>query len=59
MTAQDLVVEDLSGNNQEKSYRVQIWITELGLNLPGVTSEEDGQRRKLTPHTSAVAEIRR
>jgi hypothetical protein len=54
LTAQNLLVEDLRSNNQEKSYRAQIWMTELRLNVPGVTSEEDGPRRKLTPPTSAA-----
>jgi hypothetical protein len=55
VTAQELLVEDLRGNNQEKSYRAQIWMTELRLNVPGVTSDEDEQHRKLTPRTSPVA----
>lgn len=53
--AQNLLVEDLRGNDQEKSYRAQRWMTELGLNVPGVTSEAD-QRRKLLPRNSAVAD---
>ena len=52
--AQNLLVQDLRGNNQEKSYRAQRWMTELRLNVPGVTSEDD-QRRKVLPRTSAVA----
>ena len=53
--AQNLLIEDWRGSNTEKSYRAQLWMTELRLNVPGVTSEEDGQRRKLIPRTSAVA----
>ncbi len=55
LAARDLLVEDLRGNNKEKSYRAQIWMTELRLNVPGVTSEEDDRRRKLTPRPTAVA----
>jgi hypothetical protein len=54
-TAQNLLVQDLRGNNKEKSYQAQRWMTELRLNVPGVTSEEDDQHRKLIPRTSAVA----
>ena len=53
--AQNLLVQDLRGDNREKSYRAQRWLAELRLNVPGVTSEEDDHRRKLIPRTSAVA----
>jgi hypothetical protein len=53
--AQNLLVQDLRGNNKEKSYRAQFWLAELRLNVPGVTSEEDDQRRKLIPRTSPAA----
>jgi hypothetical protein len=53
--AQNLLVEDLRGNDQEKSYRAQRWVAELRLNVPGVTSEDD-QRRKLSPRTSALVD---
>jgi hypothetical protein len=56
LTAQNLLVEDLRGDNQDRSYRAQRWITELRLKVPGLTSEEDGPRRKLTPRTSVAAE---
>ena len=55
LAAQNLLVEDLRGNDTEKSYRAQRWIIELRLNVPGVTSEDNEQRRKLIPRTSAVA----
>ncbi len=53
--AQNLLVQDIRGNNQEKSYLAQRWMTQLRLNVAGVTSEEDDQRRKLIPRSSAVA----
>ncbi len=53
--AQSLLVQDLRGNDKEKSYRAQVWLAELSLNVPGVTSEEDDQHRKPIPRTSAAA----
>jgi hypothetical protein len=55
LAAQTLLIEDLRGDNQEKSYRAQRWMTELRFKVPGAASEEDSQRRKLIPPTSAVA----
>jgi hypothetical protein len=52
LAAQNLLVEDLRGNDTGKSYRAQRWITELSLH---VTSEDNEPRRKLMPRTSAVA----
>lgn len=54
-TAQNLLLQDLRGNNKEKSYRAQLWLAELRLNVPGVTSEEDHPNRKLIPRTATVA----
>lgn len=48
--AQSVLVQDLRGNDQEKSYQARIWMAELRLNVPGVT--DDDQRRKLIPRTS-------
>src|SRR5580704_15262640 len=53
--AQNLLVQDLRGNNKEKSYRAQFWMAELRLNVPGVTSEDDDQHRKLMPRTASIA----
>ncbi len=55
LAAQNLLVGDLRGNDQEKSYRAQRWMSELRWNVPGVTSEADDQRRRLIPRASAVA----
>lgn len=54
-TAQNLLLQDLHGNNGEKSYRAQLWLAELRLNVPDVTTEEDAPHRKLIPRTTAVA----
>jgi hypothetical protein len=56
LAAQNLLVEDLRGDDREKSNRAQRWMTELRLNVPGVTSEDNDQRHKLIPRTSAVAD---
>jgi hypothetical protein len=53
-TAQNLLVQDFGGNDKERSYRAQRWLAELGFNVPGATSEEDNQHRKLIPRTSAI-----
>ena len=53
--AQNLLLRDLRGDDREISYRAQRWLAELGWNVPRVTSEEDGQRPKLIPRTSAAA----
>ena len=45
--AQDLLLHDLRGNNQEKIYRAQFWMSDLKMNVPGVTSDPPN-RRKLT-----------
>ncbi len=52
--AQNLLVQDLRGSNKEESYRAQRWLAELGLNAPGITSDEGEPRRRLIPRTSAV-----
>jgi len=53
--AQNLLVQDLRGNDQEKSYRARRWMAELRLDGPGVTSEDDNQHPQLIPRTSAIA----
>jgi hypothetical protein len=45
LSARDLLVQDLHGNNQEKVYRAQFWLTDLKLNVPGVTSDPAPVRR--------------
>lgn len=54
--AEGLLAEDMRGSDQEKSYRAQRWISELGWNVPGVTSEDDSPRRRLTSRASAAAD---
>lgn len=52
--ARNLLVQDSRGNDKEKAYRAQLWMAELRLNVPGVTSEDDGGRRKLIPRTAVA-----
>jgi hypothetical protein len=53
--AQNLLVEDLHGNDQEKMYRAQFWLADLKLNVPGVTSDKQEPRRRLIPPPAPVA----
>lgn len=43
--AQELLLQDLRGNNQEKIYRAQFWMSDLKMNAPGVTSDPPNRRR--------------
>jgi hypothetical protein len=45
LSARDLLVQDLHANNQEKVYRAQFWLTDLKINVPGVTSDTQQARR--------------
>lgn len=47
-SAQDLLVADLRGTDQDKSYRAQFWAVQLKLNIPGYSSDEPPTRRKLS-----------
>jgi hypothetical protein len=49
--AQNLLVQDLHGNNQEKVYRAQFWLADLKLNVPGVTSDPQQPRRPMQPRS--------
>jgi len=51
---QNLLAQDLRGNNKEKSYRAQVWLARLRLNVPGITSAEDDQHPRLIPRNSAT-----
>ena len=44
LTAQNLLVQDLHGNHQEKIYRAQFWLADLKLNVPGVGSDQQKPR---------------
>jgi hypothetical protein len=45
--AQNLLLQDLNGNDREKGYRAQIWLAELKLNVPDSTSDRPMQSRVL------------
>jgi hypothetical protein len=47
--AQDLLLQDLRGNDQEKIYRAQFWMSELKMNAPGVTSDPPNRRKLMLP----------
>ncbi len=51
--AQNLLVQDFRGDDKEKSYRAQVWMGELRLEVPGVTSEDLGQRPRLMSRTAS------
>jgi hypothetical protein len=53
-TAQNLLLQDLHGNDREKSYRAQIWLAELKLNVPDSTSDRPMQSRTLMRSPSPV-----
>jgi hypothetical protein len=55
LAAQDLLLQDLHGNDQEKIYRAQLWMSDLKLNVPGAASDPP-QRRKLTLPPPAVTQ---
>jgi hypothetical protein len=52
LSAQDLLVQDLRGNNQEKIYRAQFWLADLKLNVPGITSDPRQQGSRSMPPPS-------
>jgi hypothetical protein len=54
LSARDLLLQDLHGNNQEKMYRAQFWLADLKLSVPGATSDPQPVRRPM-PVPSAVA----
>ena len=53
--AQNLLLQDLRGSNQEKMYRAQFWLTDLKINVPGVTSDARKPRSRPTPLPYPVA----
>ncbi len=48
LAARDLLVQDLHGTDQEKTYRAQFWLAELKLSVPG-TSDPPQQVRRPMP----------
>ncbi len=57
LTARDLLLQDLHGNNQEKMYRAQFWLADLKLSAPGATSDPPPVRRQMTyPATSDLSQ---
>jgi hypothetical protein len=55
LSARDLLLQDLHGTNQEKVYRAQFWLTDLKINVPGVTSDPQQARRPASPPPQVVS----
>lgn len=49
LAAQNLLVQDLRGSNQDKMYRAQFWLSDLKINLPGTTDQPRPRGRSLPP----------
>jgi hypothetical protein len=52
--AESLLVRDLHGSDQEKSYQAQLWLNELKGDAPATASERQSPRRRPMPSRSAV-----
>jgi hypothetical protein len=57
LTAQNLLLQDLHGNNQEKMYRAQFWLADLKLTVPGATSDPQPARRQMQPPSPSSATV--
>ena len=55
VAVQKLLVQDLRGEDKEKSYRAQVWMGQLRLNSPEVASAENEGRPRLIPRASLGA----
>jgi hypothetical protein len=57
--AENLLVQDSRGSDQEKSYQAQRWLDELKIDVPGVspgtTNEHPSPRRRNAPGRTALA----
>jgi hypothetical protein len=49
--AENLLVQDLHGGDQEKSYQAQRWLSDLKLDVPTVANEQPSPRRRPMPTT--------
>jgi hypothetical protein len=52
--AEGLLVQDLHGSDQEKSYQAQRWQADLKLDVPGNGNEQPSPRRRSTPSLSSA-----
>jgi hypothetical protein len=55
VTTQALLLRDVRGNDQEKSYRAQLWLADLKLNVPDNTSDRQKPPGRPTPPPSPLA----
>ena len=58
-TAESLLARDLHGNDQEKSYRAQLWLADLKSNVPTVLAERPSPRERPQPSLSSSADAPR
>jgi hypothetical protein len=54
-TAESLLARDLHGDDQEKSYRAQLWLADLKSNVPAVPTERQSPRGRPQPSLSSSA----
>jgi hypothetical protein len=52
-TAESLLARDLHGDDQEKSYRAQLWLADLKSNAPTVPTERQSPRERPRPSLSS------
>jgi hypothetical protein len=53
--AESLLVQDLHGSDQEKSYQAQRWLADLRMDAPGNPNQQPYPRRRPSPSRPAVA----
>lgn len=53
-TAESLLAQDIHGDDREKSYRAQLWMSDLKMDAPGNLNEQQSPRRRLTSTRAAV-----
>jgi hypothetical protein len=52
--AENILVQDLHGSDQEKSYRAQRWLADLKTDTPAIANEQPSPRRRSTLSRPAV-----
>ena len=50
--AESILLEDLHGSDQEKSYQARRWLADLKSDVPGIANEQPSPRRRSTPSTT-------
>jgi hypothetical protein len=52
--AESLLVQDLHGSDQDKSYQARVWLAELKADVPGITNRQQSPRGRSMPSRVAV-----